>query len=161
MFTDIVTSTDLIGLIGDDAWERLLHWHDRELRAVIDQNRGEVVRPTGDGFFVTFDSARDAVDAAVAIQRRLADHRLEHGFSPTVRIGIHMAEATRQTGDYSGKGIHVASRVGDLGGGEEIVVSAELLRSAGAIPYPTSEPREVELRGVAEPIVVCNVDWHP
>ena len=35
MFTDIVTSTDLVGLIGDEAWGELLHWHDRELRAAI------------------------------------------------------------------------------------------------------------------------------
>ncbi|HEY5578923.1 MAG TPA: hypothetical protein VIL12_04460, partial [Acidimicrobiia bacterium] len=33
MFTDIVTSTDLVGLIGDDAWQELLRWHDRELRS--------------------------------------------------------------------------------------------------------------------------------
>src|SRR5204863_1923651 len=31
MFTDIVTSTDLVGLVGDDAWAELLSWHNREL----------------------------------------------------------------------------------------------------------------------------------
>ena len=31
MFTDIVTSTDLIGVMGDDAWAELLAWHNREL----------------------------------------------------------------------------------------------------------------------------------
>lgn len=159
MFTDIVTSTDLIGLIGDDSWERLLAWHDRELRQTFDQHQGEEVRHTGDGFFVTFDSARAAIDCAVAIQRRLVDHRLEHGFSPTVRIGIHIAEATRQRDDYSGVGVHVAARIGDLGGGEEIVVSSDLLQAAGTIPYATSEPRHVELKGVTEPVLVYNVDW--
>lgn len=159
MFTDIVTSTDLVGLIGDEAWERLLAWHDRELRSAIEQNQGEEVRHTGDGFFVAFDSARTAIDCAVAIQRRLVEHRLEHGFSPTVRIGIHLAEATRQRNDYSGVGIHVAARVGDLGGGEEIVVSSDLLQAAGTLPYSTSEPREVELKGISEPVVVYNVDW--
>ncbi|MGH3650300.1 MAG: adenylate/guanylate cyclase domain-containing protein, partial [Acidimicrobiia bacterium] len=159
MFTDIVTSTDLIGLIGDDAWERLLDWHDRELGEAITSHRGEEVRHTGDGLFVAFDSARDAIDCAVSIQRRLVEHRLQHGFSPTVRIGIHLAEATKQRDDYAGVGVHVAARVGDLGGGEEIVVSEPLLSAAGAIPYPVSEPREVELKGVSEPVMVYNVDW--
>lgn len=159
MFTDIVTSTDLIGLIGDEAWERLLAWHDRELRNAISAYGGEEVRHTGDGFFVAFDSPRDSIDCAVSIQRRLAEHRLEHGFSPTIRIGIHLAEATKQPGDYSGVGVHVAARIGDLGGGEEIVVSSTLLRAAGTIPYSTSGAREVELKGVSEPVLVSNIDW--
>ena len=159
MFTDIVTSTDLIGLIGDEAWERLLSWHDRELRRAFSELRGNEVRHTGDGFFVVFDSPRDAIDCAVAIQRRLVDHRLEHGFAPTVRIGIHNAEATRQRGDYSGAGVHVAARIGDLGGGEEIVVSAALLQATGAIPYATTGSREVELKGVPEPVLISKVNW--
>lgn len=159
MFTDIVTSTDLIGLIGDEAWERLLAWHDRELRNAISAHGGEEVRHTGDGFFVAFDSARDSIDCAVSIQRQLAEHRLEHGFSPTVRIGIHSTEATKQPKDYSGVGVHVAARIGDLGDGEEIVVSSALLREAGTIPYTTFEAREVELKGVSDPVLVYNIDW--
>lgn len=160
MFTDIVTSTDLVGLIGDEAWQRLLDWHDRELRIVIGEHGGNEVRHTGDGFFIAFDSPREAIDAAVDIQRRLADHRLEHGFSPTVRIGLHIAEATQQHGDYVGQGVHVAARIGDLGDGDEIVASQELMRAAGAVPYSESHNREAELKGVPEPVPVVNVGWH-
>jgi class 3 adenylate cyclase len=159
MFTDIVTSTDLIGLIGDEAWQRLLDWHDRELRSVLAEHHGEEVRHTGDGFFVAFDSAREAVDAAVDIQRRLADHRLEHGFSPTIRIGLHLAEATRQRGDYVGGGVHVAARIGDLGDGDEIVISEQLIRGSGTLPYGLARTRDVELKGVKGPTTVSNVDW--
>jgi class 3 adenylate cyclase len=160
MFTDIVTSTDLVGLIGDEAWQRLLEWHDRELRVSIGSHEGDEIRHTGDGFFVVFESARQALDAAVDIQRRLSDHRLEHGFSPTIRIGIHHTEATRQRGDYVGQGVHVAARIGDLGAGDEIVVSEALARAAGAVPYQMSQLREVELKGVSDPVTVMNVDWH-
>ncbi len=159
MFTDIVTSTDLIGLIGDEAWDRLLAWHDRELRAAFTDHDGDEVRHTGDGFFVAFDSPRNAIDCGVAIQRRLAEHRQEHGFAPTVRIGIHFTEATRQRDDYSGAGVHVAARIGDLGAGEEIVVSSDLLEAAGPLPYSTSNARQVELKGVADPVLVHDVDW--
>lgn len=160
MFTDIVTSTDLVGLIGDEAWERLLDWHDRELRASFASHEGDEIRHTGDGFFVVFESAREALDAAVDIQRRLSDHRLEHGFSPTIRIGIHHTEATRQRGDYVGKGVHVAARIGDLGAGDEIVVSEALTRAAGTVPYQLTRVREVDLKGVTDPVTVMNVDWH-
>ena len=160
MFTDIVTSTDLVGLIGDEAWERLLDWHDRELRSSIVTYEGDEVRHTGDGFFVVFEAARKALDAAVDMQRRLSDHRLQHGFSPTIRIGIHFTEATRQRGDYVGQGVHVAARVGDIGAGDEIVVSDAFSRAAGKVPYPLTQVREVELKGVSDPVTVMNVDWH-
>jgi class 3 adenylate cyclase len=159
MFTDIVTSTDLIGIIGDADWENLLRWHDRILRELFDRNHGEVVRHTGDGFFVSFDSPRAAIDCATGIQRSLSDHRREHGFAPWVRIGIHIAEATRMEGDYSGKGVHAAARIGGLGGRDDIVISAAVLAEAGEIPYEVSDGREVELKGITEPVMVHDLDW--
>ena len=159
LFTDIVTSTDLIGLIGDAAWENLLAWHDRVLRQEIDTAGGEVVRHTGDGFFATFDDARSAMASAVAIQRRLAAHRQEHGFAPWVRIGMHVAEATRQGPDFAGQGVHAAARVGGLAEREEILASVATVEAAGAVPFPLGEPRTVELKGIADPIDIQSIDW--
>jgi class 3 adenylate cyclase len=159
MFTDIITSTDLVGLIGDEAWEDLLRWHDRALRSELAKHRGHEVRHTGDGFFVAFDDAADGVEAAVAIQRKLADHRREHGFAPWVRIGLHTAEATPQGNDFAGQGVHVAARVGDIGEREEIVVSAYALAAAGAIRFPLSEVRSVSLKGVSDEVEVHTIDW--
>ncbi len=158
MFTDIVTSTDLIGLIGDAAWASLLEWHDRTLRALFTSHHGDVVNHTGDGFFVAFGDTSHAVDCAVEIQRTLRRHRSEHGFAPSIRIGIHVAAATRGEDTYTGRGVHVAARVGEVGGADEIVVSAESF--AGADPgFPISEPRTVNLKGVVEPLAVHTVDW--
>ena len=39
MFTDIVGSTNLAELLGDESWERLLQWHDDALRALIARRR--------------------------------------------------------------------------------------------------------------------------
>lgn len=159
MFTDIVTSTDLIGLIGDAAWENLLRWHDRTLRQAIAAHEGEEVRHTGDGFFVAFDLPRQGIDCAVQIQRLLRQHRAEHGFALWVRIGLHLAEATREGGDYSGQGVHAAARIGALADREEIVISAALMQAAGAIPYPIAPGRTVTLKGIADPVEVHQLDW--
>jgi class 3 adenylate cyclase len=159
MFTDLVASTDLIGLIGDDAWESLLEWHDRTLRESFASHGGEEVRHTGDGFFVSFDEARPAVDCAVDIQRTLGAHRRNHGFAPWVRIGVHVAEATRKGGDFAGQGVHEAARVGAIPGREEIVVSAIALTRAGALPYGITRTESVALKGIAEPLEVSWIDW--
>ena len=159
MFTDIVTSTDLVGLIGDDAWGDLLKWHDRELRSAFANHRGEEVKRTGDGFFVAFERATDGLECAVDIQRRLARHRQDHGFAPTVRIGLHTAEASRDGGDYQGRGVHVAARIGAAATTAEILVSSAALGEMGSVRFTLSNPRQLTLKGVEEPVEVRSVDW--
>jgi class 3 adenylate cyclase len=159
MFTDIVTSTDLVGVIGDEPWSELLRWHDRELRSAFAERRGEEVTHTGDGFFVAFERPGDGIECAVDIQRRLARHRREHGFAPWIRIGLHCAEATREGRNFSGRSVHVAARVGAAAVKEEILVTRTVLDSAGSTRFRLSEPRSLKLKGVREPVEVQAIDW--
>jgi class 3 adenylate cyclase len=159
MFTDIVTSTELLEAIGDDAWEKLIAWHDATLRGAMADHAGEEVSHTGDGFFVAFEAAGKAVDAAVAIERRLLAHRRDHGFAPWVRIGLHTAEVSRVGANYRGVGVHVAARVSALAGREEILVSGATLEAAGSLAYPVSERRSAALKGIKAAVEVARVDW--
>jgi class 3 adenylate cyclase len=158
MFTDIVGSTNLLETMGDDAWQDVLRWHDETLRALIGSHRGAVVRPTGDGFFATFAEVEGGVACAVAIQRRLAEHRHQHGFAPQVRIGLHAAEATEIGDDYAGIGVHEAARVGALAGAGEILVTVSSLTS-GPVPFSIGEERAVWLKGISEPVRIASIDW--
>jgi len=159
MFTDIVTSTDLVGLIGDDAWAELLRWHDRELRDAIGKHNGVVIDHTGDGFFAAFERADEALDSAVEVQRRLVRHRRDHGFAPGVRVGLHTAEAIHEGGNYRGRGVHVAARVGAAATRDEILVSQATVDAARQVKFTLSEPRTVQLKGVQEPVQVHSVEW--
>lgn len=158
MFTDIVGSTNLLETIGDEAWEDVVRWHDETLRSVIESHRGDIVHTTGDGFFATFDDATAAATSAVAIQRRLAEHRKQHGFAPQVRIGLHSAEATVVADDYAGLGVHEAARVGALAEGGEILTTCETVESVG-LQFPLSNERAVSLKGLAQPVRVVSVEW--
>jgi len=157
MFTDIVSSTNLVGVMGDEAWERVLAWHDKTMRQLFMANCGEEVKQVGDGFFVAFDEASEAIECAVAIQRKLAEHRKESGFAPEVRIGLHTTQATAKAGDYAGKGVHEAARIGALAGGGEIVVSKDVV-DAHKPRFPLSPFRSVELKGVDQPVAVASID---
>ena len=155
MFTDIVGSTNLVEVLGDEAWDTLLRWHDTTLREVIAANEGTEISTTGDGFFVSFDSPEQAIAAAVAIQRRLAEHRSKNGFAPGVRIGLHASDATAFAGDFRGKGVHEAARIAAQAGAGEIVASTATVGDA----HRTSNPRSVELKGLSEPMALVNVEW--
>ena len=156
MFTDIVKSTNLVEALGDEAWEALLRWHDQTLRALFAAHHGEEVVTTGDGFFIGFDSPDAALACAVAIQRKLAEHRQTQGFAPQVRLGIHASDATQTAGNFSGKGVHEAARIAALAQGGEILASKS---TVGGTHLSISEPRVVTLRGISEPMEIVSVNW--
>jgi class 3 adenylate cyclase len=95
----------------------------------------------------------------VAVQRALVEHRRTNGFAPSVRIGLHAAEANRRGDDYSGMGVHVAARVAALAGDGEIVATAGTVAEADGVT--TTEPSEVALKGVTEPVSVVSLIWDP
>jgi class 3 adenylate cyclase len=158
MFTDIVDSTRLVDLLGDESWENLLTWHDRTLRMCFGEHHGDEIKNEGDGFFVAFPDPGCAIECAAHIQRSLADHRREHGFAPQVRIGVHTAEVTDREGDYGGKGVHTAARVGAAAAANEILVTLVALDGVDG-RFTTSDERALQLKGLAEPVLVATVDW--
>jgi class 3 adenylate cyclase len=155
MFTDVVDSTRLVEVLGEDKWRKLLAWHDRTLRELIEEAGGEVIKHTGDGYFAAFGSVGAAVEAATAIQRALDEHE---PIAPDVRIGLHSGGAFhRADDDYAGQGVHMAARIGALAGAGEILVSVESLD--GGPPVRVEERRTETLKGFDEPAELARVAW--
>ena len=157
-FTDIVESTRLAELLGDDAWSKLLRWHDQTVRAVIREHGGEEIKATGDGFFLAFADPDAALDAMIGIQRRLAEQRDRQGFAPSVRIGLHTAEAVRTGGDYIGRGVNYAARIGAAAEGAEILASGATLEAARRSSADVAR-RSLRLKGISEPVEVGRITW--
>ncbi|HEX9775781.1 MAG TPA: adenylate/guanylate cyclase domain-containing protein [Actinomycetota bacterium] len=158
MFTDIVNSTKMLEALGDAMWANVIGFHDRTLRSLFADHRGEEIKHTGDGFFVAFDGPRPALDCAIAIQRALDDHRTNAGFAPQVRIGLHATEAEQVADDYRGRGVHESARIGAEAGADEILASVVTVAGCD-VAVATSDARTVELKGFAEPIEVVSVLW--
>ena len=72
---------------------------------------------------------------------------------------MHAAEATRDGRDYTGRGVHIAARVGSAATGQEILATTEVLEQAGQTRFKVSEPRALTLKGVREPVEVRAIDW--
>jgi class 3 adenylate cyclase len=154
-FSDIVDSTKLVEAIGDQAWTELVSWLDGSLRQCFADHGGEEVDHAGDGFFVAFADSTSALQCAVSIQRKLADHRRAHGFAPRLRIGLHATSASQTAGRYRGRGVHEASRIASLAGPDEIVASRETVPSG----FAASAPLEVSVKGISKPLEVVRIDW--
>jgi class 3 adenylate cyclase len=106
LFTDIEGSTRLLQELGRDRYAEALELHRRLLRQAFDGHDGYEVDCEGDAFFVAFASAEDAVAAAAAAQRALAEAAWPGGFQFRVRMGLHTGEplaastCTRRRGSW-------------------------------------------------------------
>lgn len=158
MFTDMVDSTGLVELVGDKAWADLVAWHDRTLRTLVDRHRGREIDHAGDGFFISFERATDAVRCAIEIQRALQSQRRESGFSPRVRIGIHVGPVLESEEKLLGHNVHVAARIGAAAEGDQILVSRATQTELGS-GYHVEDMRALTVKGVEEPIEVRSIVW--
>jgi class 3 adenylate cyclase len=105
LFTDIVDSTGLAVRIGDRAWGDLLSSHDQIVREVVLRFRGRLVKLTGDGALVTFDSPGRALRAAMALRADLATAGLQ------IRGALHTGEIEIAGDDIRGRAVHEAARM--------------------------------------------------
>jgi class 3 adenylate cyclase len=157
-FTDIVDSTRVAEALGDTAWRGVLRRHDETVRTVVAEHGGEVVKHTGDGFFLAFADPGRAIDAMVVLQRRLAAQRAREGFAPTVRVGVHAAEASRSGTDYLGMGVTIAARIGAAAEASEILASRETIDAARR-SFPVTAARTLELKGISTPTEAVTIGW--
>jgi len=100
---------------------------------------GEIVKTDADNIFAVFEHAPQALQAAEAIQRTLAERgglATTDGRSVGASIGIDSGDILliRET-DFFGDAVNIASKLGeDLAGRGEILVSARAYDEAGSPP---------------------------
>ena len=155
MFTDIEGSTRLVHELGDQ-YPMALELHNRLLRAAFARHGGVEVVTTGDGFFVAFANAPDALDAALGAQRALASQPWPQEAAVAVRMGIHTGEPTVVDGDYVGLDVHRAARIAAAAHGGQIVMSeATHARLSGSVEVKDLGTHH--LKGLEEPEHVLQV----
>jgi YVTN family beta-propeller protein len=126
LFTDIEGSTQLLKRLGP-AYSAALSEHQEIVRAAVAAHGGREVDTQGDSFFIAFPRAKDAVSAAVAIQRDLAAHAWPEGGEIKVRIGLHTGEPQVGEQRYVGMGVNKAARIGAAGHGGQVLLSRTTL----------------------------------
>jgi class 3 adenylate cyclase len=111
----------------------------------VTEHGGHEVKHLGDGFMITFPSARRAVQCAAAVQRAIAGMDGE----VRVRIGLHAGDVIRDDEDFFGRSVIVASRItGQACGGEVLVSGVVKELIAGTADLRLDGGREVKLKGL-------------
>ncbi|HEU5298009.1 MAG TPA: tetratricopeptide repeat protein, partial [bacterium] len=122
VFTDIEGSTRMLQELGD-RYEGVLADHHRIMREVMQRFRGREVLTAGDGFFIVFPHAPDAVQFAAAAQQALARHPWPERFPVQVRMGMHTGDPALSGGQYVGLCVNRAARIASAGHGGQVLLS--------------------------------------
>jgi class 3 adenylate cyclase len=153
VFTDLVGFTQFNDAMGDAAAVEVL---DRQLAFAGDVlaacDGGRVVKELGDGLMLWIPDAVEAIGAASAFVARIDTARDDEAFPLAVRLGLHHGEVVTRHDDLVGRTVNVASRIADLAGPGELLVSEEALAAAGGGSDRFEPVGPTTVKGVAAPI---------
>jgi pimeloyl-ACP methyl ester carboxylesterase len=154
LFTDMVSSTAMTQKLGDDGAQDLVRQHNTAVRNALRQHAGTEIKHTGDGIMASFQSARGAVECAVAIQRELAASD-----GVRVRIGLNAGEPVAEEHDLYGTSVQMAARVCGEAAAGEILVSNVVRELAAGKGFLFSDRGEHALKGFEDPVKLYELNW--
>lgn len=125
---DVVESVRWMEHDEDNAITRWSQFAAAVRSRIAPEHAGSVVKSTGDGLMLEFESAPQAVAAANAMQKLAGEGNAgcESERHMHLRIGIHQAQVRRDAHDLYGHGVNLAARISTLAGPGEIIVTPEV-----------------------------------
>jgi TolB-like protein/Tfp pilus assembly protein PilF len=159
MFTDIVGYSALTQRNEQLAME-LLEEHRRIVRPMIARHNGREVKTMGDAFLVEFESALEATQCAIDIQKSFRDHNQQSTAERRIhlRIGIHLGDVMRQQNDVLGDAVNIASRIEPFAQPDEICISQQVYDQVrNKIDRRTEDLGPQQLKNIEYPIGVYRI----
>lgn len=152
MFTDIVGYSVLMGDDEQKAFN-ILKKNRHLQKKIIDQHNGRWVKEIGGGVLARFNSASDAVNAAINIQRASIETN-----EFRLRVGIHLGEVVLEDDDVFGDGVNIASRLQTSAPVGGIWISEVVYKNiANKKSINTAFVRNEKLKNVKDPVRIYEV----
>ncbi len=120
------------------------------LEPAVREQSGEIIKRMGDGWFIEFSNATDAVKFAINVQTALSDHEVIQ-----LRFGIHIGDVTIQDDDLYGSGVNIAARLEALAEPGQVLLSDAAYSSldeVSAAPFGGGQTHN--LKNISRPVQV-------
>lgn len=156
-----IMSADIVG------YSRLMGAHEdrtvaamRDLRAdvidpLLERHGGRVANTAGDSLLIVFDSATEAVQCALALQRGVAEHGAARPAEERIayRVGVNLGDVIAHGDDVLGDGVNIASRLEGLAPSGGIVVSRAVVEQVGnRAGAAFADMGEIDVKNIARPV---------
>ena len=159
LFSDMVDYAGMTERLGDQSSREVLRDHHEIVRGLIRTHGGREIKVQGDGFMVAFGGVARSLRCAADMQRAFAAYSEEQRERPIrVHIGIHTGEAMEEDDDFLGHTVIVASRISDVAGPGEVLVSsltAQMVERSEEFSF--ADQREIPLKGLTRPQAVARL----
>lgn len=126
----------------------------------IAKNQGHIIKTTGDGMLVEFQSVTDAVRCAAEVQERMRRRNSDVADERRIdfRIGINLGDIIFEDGDIFGDGVNIAARVEQLAEVGGICVTAAVHDQVeGRVDVAFEDLGEKALKNISRPVRVYRV----
>ncbi len=121
----------------------------------IAKNQGNIIKTTGDGMLVEFQSVADAARCAIEIQERMRRRNSDVANDRRIdfRIGINLGDIIFEDGDIYGDGVNIAARVEQLAEIGGICVTAAVHDQIdGRVDVAFEDLGEKLLKNISRPV---------
>jgi adenylate cyclase len=126
---------------------------------VVPRHGGTLDVLVGDCFVALFDSAVEAVRAAIAIQTELSAAAGPASDPVRIRIGVHMGDVVRSGTEIHGDSVNVAARLQTIAQPGRITLSEEVYRAVrNRIDVPVRDLGLKSLKNIRDKVRVYEID---
>jgi len=160
LFTDIVGSTEMTQMLGDDGAQKVLRTHNQIVRDTLEQFDGTEVKHTGDRIIAYFSTTSTGVEASIVIQRLIAEHNETKPDLPLrIKLGLNTGEQIAEDNDLYGATVQLAARIVDKANANEILASETVRGICSGKPFIFRETGCVSMKGFRHEIPLYEIVW--
>jgi class 3 adenylate cyclase/TolB-like protein len=153
---DVVGYSRLMDLDETETHARWMEMCNRVILPSVQQRGGRIIKSTGDGFLITFDSVVDAVRWGLGLQA--AATAPENAPFLPVRVAVHLADAITERDDIYGSGVNAVARLQEYAEPGAVLISStvhELVRSV--LAYEAQSLGPLQLKNIRDPVVAFSI----
>jgi adenylate cyclase len=148
-FLDITGYTRLTEERGDEAAAELAARLTPLVQRPAERHGGKVVKWLGDGVMFHFREPTGGVVAALEMVDAIAAEGL-----PPAHVGLDTGPVVFQGGDYFGRTVNLAARIGEQAAPGQVLVTQEIVDRVVPDGIAFEPVGAVELKGVSEPVLL-------
>jgi adenylate cyclase len=157
---DVAGYSRLMGTDEEGTLRRLKALRAELIDPTIAEHRGRIVKTTGDGMLVEFQSVVDAMRCAIAVQDAMCQRNADvpPGGRIEFRVGINLGDVIIDGEDIFGDGVNIAARLEAMAEPGGICIERTVLtQTRGKLDFPVEDLGEQSLKNIAQRVHVFRV----